>query len=240
MFNRAELKERAKAAFKANYWRSVIVSLVLSVISGASFSSSSKSTTDSANEVAGTENATELVNELKAHPEIVAFVVGAVLVAILIAVAVSLVVSAFVTNPVKMGCKSFFAQNSYDSETNLDELKKGFTPNYKRNVQAMFLRDIKVLLWSLLLIVPGIMKAYSYELVPYLLAEDPDMGAKEALERSEAMMNGHRWERFVLDLSFIGWILVSIFTLGLGYIFYVGPYISATEAEFYRAVKEAE
>jgi uncharacterized membrane protein len=239
MFNRAELKERAKVAFKANYWKSVLVALVLAAISGVSFSASSRSTTGSANEVAGTNSTAELGEALKQHPEIVAIVLGAVLVTVLIVIVVSMLISTFVTNPIKMGCVSFFNRNSYEP-AELDELKRGFEPSYKRNVKAMFLRDIKVLLWSLLLIVPGIMKAYSYELVPYILSEDPDMDAKEALARSEAMMNGRRWERFVLDLSFFGWLCVSVFTFGLAYVFYVGPYMSATEAEFYRAVKEAE
>ena len=91
-----------------------------------------------------------------------------------------------------------------------------------------------------LLIVPGIMKSFSYQMVPYILSEDPDIEPKEALNRSEAMMAGHRWELFVLDLSFFGWIMLSIITLGLGYIFYVGPYMNATYAEFYQALKETE
>ena len=240
MFNRAELKERAKAAFTANYWKSVVAALVLSIITGVSFSTSSSSTTSSANEVAGTESFSDLVNELKKYPEIVAFVIGAILVTVLIVAVVQILVDTFITNPIEMGCKSFFVRNSYEPNAELDELKKGFTPNYKRNVKALFLRDIKVFLWSLLLIVPGIMKSFSYQMVPYILSEDPDIEPKEALDRSEAMMVGHRWELFVLDLSFFGWIMLSIITLGLGYIFYVGPYMNATYAEFYQALKETE
>ena len=86
----------------------------------------------------------------------------------------------------------------------------------------------------LLFIIPGIIKSYSYRLVPYILAENPDIDTNEALMRSEQLMRGNKWETFIYDLSFIGWYILSIFTCGILSIFWVQPYKLACDAELYR------
>lgn len=93
-------------------------------------------------------------------------------------------------------------------------------------------------LWTLLFIIPGLIKSYSYRMVPYILSDNEDMSATEAITKSREIMNGNKWRAFVLDLSFIGWVFLSCITLGLVGIFYVAPYISATEAELYEAIKD--
>ncbi len=95
------------------------------------------------------------------------------------------------------------------------------------------LRSIFILLWMLLLIVPGIIAAYSYEMAPYILMEDPQCGGYEALKRSKELMRGHKMELFVLELSFIGWHLLCILSLGIGFL-WLNPYISTAKASFYR------
>ena len=102
---------------------------------------------------------------------------------------------------------------------------------------TMFLQGLFLVLWTLLFIVPGIVKAYAYRLTPYLLSEHPELTGTQAITLSRQMMKGHKWRAFVLDLSFIGWILLSVLTLGILTIFYVGPYMNATDAELYEAVK---
>ena len=238
MFDRKVLKEKGKAAFKANYWRTVLVSLILSALTGATTVASGSSTANSASDAAGAQDITELVQKIKENPQVFAVVIGAIIFFILTMMLIEGVIDAFLINPVELGCKSFFLKNADDPNTPIDEIKSGFTPYYMRNVKALFLRDFFVALWALLLIVPGIMKSYSYKLVPYLLAEDPDLAPKAALEKSETMMKGHRWELFVLELSFIGWDLLTILTLGILDVFYVGPYTRATRVEFYKALKE--
>ena len=94
-------------------------------------------------------------------------------------------------------------------------------------------------LWSLLFVIPGIVKGYAYSQAMYILADNPDIGALEALRRSEEMMKGHKMERFVLDLSFIGWILLVSVTCGIAGI-YVAPYMSAASANFYRALQAGQ
>lgn len=92
-------------------------------------------------------------------------------------------------------------------------------------------------LWSLLLVIPGIIKSLSYSMSFYVLAENPDMTAREALNESKRLMQGHKWELFVLELSFIGWILLSMVLFFIPLI-YVIPYMQATLANFYHYTKQ--
>ena len=239
MIDRKELKEKAKVAFTSNYWKCVLVSFLLMLITGTTFSVSARTTTTNATSATETQDFSELIEAMKANPEVVAIVLGVIFTIILIVFAVSSLVDAFLTNPLEMGCKSFFLKNSEDTSTGLDPVKDGFEPNYIRNVKTLFLKDLYILLWCLLLIVPGIIKSLSYQLVPYILAEDPDIQPKDALKKSEEMMMGHKKEAFILDLSFFLWNILSALTVGVAHIFYVGPYERATDAEFYKAVKES-
>ncbi len=95
-----------------------------------------------------------------------------------------------------------------------------------------FLMALKIFLWSLLLIVPGIVAAYRYSMAPYLLAEHPELSASEAIEQSKQMMDGNKGRLFCLHLSFIGWFLLSALTWGIG-TFFLTPYVKAAETGFY-------
>ena len=95
-----------------------------------------------------------------------------------------------------------------------------------------------LLLWTLLLIVPGIVKSYEYRMVPYILAEQPDISSSDAFAISKEMMQGQKFEAFILDLSFIGWWLGSAITCGLLGIFWTAPYQAATNAELYGNLRE--
>ncbi len=103
---------------------------------------------------------------------------------------------------------------------------------------AMFVRYIYLLLWFCVFLVGGIIKRYSYFLVPYLLAENPDLTAKEAITLSRNMMNGHKWNCFLLELSFIGWNILNIATLGLSGLFYSNAYQLATYSEYYVQIRD--
>ena len=100
-------------------------------------------------------------------------------------------------------------------------------------VVSRLLRSLYMLLWTLLLIIPGIMAAYSYAMTPYILAENPQMQASEAIACSKEMMRGNRWRLFCLQFSFIGWSILSSITLGIGNL-WLTPYRQAAEAAFYR------
>lgn len=106
-----------------------------------------------------------------------------------------------------------------------------------RNVWASFLMYLFVILWSLLLVIPGIIKGLAYSMTPYILKEYPEMTANQAINLSQKMMKGHKFDLFYLGLSFIGWIFLGMFTLGIGYIWLM-PYMYTAFAAFYQDVKK--
>lgn len=126
------------------------------------------------------------------------------------------------------------------------KLTKGIQPDVKELFQhfekfwsafkVTFFMGLFTALWSLLFWIPGIIKALSYSMSMYILAENPEIGALEAINRSKAMMNGHKMDFFVLQLSFIGWHLLGAITFGIAYV-WVTPYMSATTANFYNSIK---
>ena len=108
--------------------------------------------------------------------------------------------------------------------------------NFWSAFKVQFLSGLFIALWSLLLVIPGIIKAYAYSQAMYILAENPEIGAREALKRSEEMMKGHKMELFILQLSFIGWELLGAITFGIAYI-WVLPFYQATMTNFYNEIK---
>lgn len=236
MIDFKELKERGKTYFKANYWKCVLVSLIMTaLVTGVSTSSVSSAS----NTTGGSQNISQTVSGGEIDPKVLAIVISIVLVIILVAVLISSIINIFAVNPLKVGLTNFFMANS-DTEGNadLDTIKAGFGPSYMRNVKTLFFKDLYVFLWSLLLIVPGIIKSYAYTLVPYILNDEPDLLPKEVLEKSTAMMDGHKWEYFKFELSFIGWFFVSLFTLGIAEVLYVRPYVSSAKVEYYKALRD--
>lgn len=144
--------------------------------------------------------------------------------------------SIFVFHPLEVGCKKYFLDAS-DGNAQLGNMGYAFKNGYINVVSSMFLMNLFIFLWSLLLVIPGIYKAYEYRMIPYLLAEDSNLSFSEAKRLSSAMMYGEKWDAFVLDLSFILWHALSSITWGLVGIFWVNPYIQYTNAELYKAVR---
>ena len=110
---------------------------------------------------------------------------------------------------------------------------------FKEGFLQLFLRNLFVALWSLLFIIPGIIKALSYAMTPFIMAENPDMTALEAINASKELMDGHKAELFMLELTFLGWILLCALTLGIGS-FFLNPYLNAAHTAFYKNITSAE
>ncbi|MBP3256803.1 MAG: DUF975 family protein [Bacteroidales bacterium] len=108
--------------------------------------------------------------------------------------------------------------------------------NYWKKIGGMLLVGILTFLWSLLFIIPGIIKAFSYSMTPYILDENPELGASEAIHRSRMMMKNHKFDLFWLYLSFIGWFLLCCITCGIGFL-WLAPYMDTAKAAFYEEVK---
>jgi len=147
-------------------------------------------------------------------------------------IAVTSVVSFFILGPALVGLAYFFLQSFRNEKSVLEDVVKPLTTNYITTFLAIIVKGIFIFLWSLLFVIPGIIKAYSYAMVEYILADDNDITTMDAIERSKQMMYGHKWRLFKLQLSFIGWIILSFFTFGI-LLIYVIPYMQAAIAAFY-------
>ena len=145
--------------------------------------------------------------------------------------------------PLSWGLTVSLLRNHREESVDLENLFDGFRGGrYTRVFCAIFLVNLFTFLWALLLIIPGIMKAFSYALTPYILLDEPELTAKQAIARSCEIMQGRRWKLFCLYLSFIGWGILCLLTFGIGFLWLV-PYMNASIAAFYedaRAEYEAE
>lgn len=188
---------------------------------------------ESAEEITEAQEESEVI-DIPAEA-MVAFVV-VMAVAALFIFAIALVIDAFIANPLELGCKRFFRRN-LDEPATMSNIAFAFDSNYKNICKTMFLRDLYTVLWSLLFVIPGIIKAYEYKMIPYLLSENPDMPMEEVFAESRRLMTGNKWKAFVLDLSFILWDIASALTCGIAGLFWVAPYKASTQAALYEAVK---
>ena len=143
----------------------------------------------------------------------------------------------FLLFPIAVGFVNAFRKLLTERDNNLvpNAFHISFS-NYLHKVWGMLLMTIFIALWSLLLVVPGIIKAYSYAMTPFILEENPELSANEAIDRSRYMMRGHKFDLFWLQLSFIGWFFLCILTAGIGFL-WLQPYYTTAQAAFYEEVK---
>lgn len=255
-WKRKDVKTKGKKSFKENFWKCVATALILAIIGGGTAGAfgggagggfgrkNDEHTISVVNEDHSIEIApAEMISDSESEEEaveipteaLVAFVVIMSFAGLFI-LALALVIDAFIANPLELGCKRFFRRN-LDEPASMGNITFAFDSNYKNICKTMFLRDIYLVLWSMLLVIPGIIKGYEYKLIPYLMSEDPSMATEEAFAESKRLMKGNKWRAFVLDLSFILWDLVSIFTCGIAGVFYVEPYKASTQAALYEAIR---
>ena len=145
------------------------------------------------------------------------------------------IVSLILTGPLDLGIAEIFLQLHRRQGFNLENMFSGFK-DFSRALVAQLLISIYVFLWSLLLIVPGIIAAISYSMTFFILRENPDLEVQEAMRQSQALMNGHKTEFFMLMLSFFGWALLSLLTFGVGFLF-LSSYMEMSKAIFYQRIK---
>ncbi|MCR5268916.1 MAG: DUF975 family protein [Lachnospiraceae bacterium] len=218
MWVRSEVKAKGLSNFKKNYWKSVLAALIYMLFFGATATTfnSKRSSID------------------VSDPDFLAIML-AILAAVAVLLLICKLIDIFLLNPLEVGCQRFFLVNQ-DADAQLGELGHAYKNNYGKVVLGIFLRDLLICL-GLIVIVPGLILSYSYRLVPYILAEDTTISGPDALKKSRAMMNGHKWNAFVYDLSFIGWILLTAITFGIVGIFYFDPYKMNADAALYQAIK---
>ncbi|HJA25856.1 MAG TPA: DUF975 family protein [Candidatus Fournierella merdigallinarum] len=223
-WSRKLLKDNAKQVLRDNYWRTLLMWLLVSLGVAA---------------VAGTISygvtlipSIFYIMAVAASPDL--FVLYTVLF-YLFSIAVGLAVNAFLSSPVSVGANRYMMEN----RAGYPPLETVFSPfrgkaQYLNVVKVMFLYSLEILGFTLLFIIPGIVRMYQLFYVPWLLAENPYLDYRRAKELSKAMTQGEKMEIFVLQLSFIGWYLLGYLTCGIGFIFLM-PYLYATFAELYAA-----
>ena len=235
MWTRSELKTAAKEILKGNYWMCVIAAFIYGIVHGAANSGGGRGLGRSIGQLSS-ESSAEGISQ--ADLNILMFIVMILFLIALVIMLVSLVLNVFVFMPLEVGCHRFFI-NCRDGSAIMDMIIFAFREGkdtYFNVVKIMFLMKLKIFLWTLLFIIPGIIKSYEYCMIPYIVAKDPNIDCDTAFEMSRNMTDGHKWNIFVLGLSFIGWILLCIPTLFLLHLFYVSPYIRLTMAELYHTL----
>lgn len=217
MWTRAELKSLAKSSLKGNYVKAFLMGLVLTLLSGNANGGGSGRGGDEVNEY------------IQRNPDALIVVIAIIILALAYRILIGY--------SLEIGSRKYFVKLS-QFESGEGYISFAFDSfNYKGIIATMILRDIYNFLWSLLLIIPGIIKAYSYRMVPYILTDNPNMGADNAITLSRKMMDGNKFDSFVLDLSFLGWYLLGMLALFVG-IFFVHPYFYATDAQLYLVLRK--
>lgn len=151
---------------------------------------------------------------------------------------VTTIISIFLLLNISLGVSNAYLKIWRGENTDVGDIFSIGFENYGRYLGGMFLVRLYTILWTLLFIIPGIIKSFSYALTPYILREMPDLSVDQAIKLSSRMMDGHKMELFVLNLSFIGWALLGTLTFGILTVVYVSPYMSITVAGFYDEIKK--
>ena len=215
METNANIKSIAKQKFKSNYWTTVGVCVVASIV--LMITVEYTAFTNALQEMMHTEPGTISTN-------LSTF---------------SFFYTIFIGNILTVGLSSFLIKNgSRAGQPEFMELFSGFKENYGNTLVTMGLRYLFIFLWALLFVIPGIIKALEYSMIPYLLADYPGLSRQEAFARSRQLMNGKKMQLFCLHLSFIGWYFLGAITFGIVNVLYTEPYVSQAEAQFYLEAKE--
>ena len=224
--NRKDLKQAGKSLFKKNYWHAVLIGLLMLLVGeGAGFSVSLGSSDMSFDNLIGDADL-----EFFLESPITIFAGFGLVVGMLIAY--------FIFMPLYCGGIRYFLKTRKNQLSDLGELTQNFKDKTFLNVAKIsFLKDISIILWTLLFIIPGVIKAFEYWAISYILAVRPDIDRKEAHRLSKILMDGNKWDCFVLGLSFLGWSILGSFTFGLLNVFFVNPYMQATYVEFFSDIR---
>lgn len=216
MWDRVELKSLAKQSLKGNYWQAFLISLVIVFATGNGRGTSNK--------------ISEKIGEyVYGNPDVFIILGGLAILA--------LAYRLLIGYSLEIGSRKYFINLAQFKNINGYYSFAFDRANYQGIIFTMLLRDIFLFLWTLLLVIPGIVKGYSYRMVPYIIAENPNIGAEQAITLSRKMMDGHKADAFVLDLSFLGWYILGFIAFVVGTLF-VNPYYDATDAQLYLALKK--
>lgn len=146
------------------------------------------------------------------------------------------VFSLLIAGPFALGMATFSLNISRNQDARIEQIFNGFN-KFGIALSAYLWMLLYIILWLLCLIIPGIIAAFSYSMTFFILADDPNMGPKEAIQKSKIIMEGNKWKLFNLGLRFFGWALLCILSLGIGFLWLI-PYAQISMAKFYDDIKE--
>lgn len=209
-WSRTEVKSKAKEFLKDNYWNTFFATLIFTIISGG---------------INFKYNIDKQQFSSLSYYKVVFFS------------SVAILVNIFIVNVLEVGLANFFIEGEKGNikVSNIFSMFK--CENYTNIVKIMFLRNLYVFLWSLLFIIPGIIKSYEYNFIPYLLAENQNISSDEVFEQTKCMTDNQKMDIFILNLSFFGWYFLGALII-IGAIFVV-PYHQATNAQLYFKLKNS-
>lgn len=244
MWTRRILKDEAKDFLRRHYWKAFIVCLIVIIVGGGNGSTSSSKV-----DLSSYDNNPVIEQRLWDRDIELSWdnkVFNGILNMIgrsnpLIVIATStlafftlffIILSITIGYALNVGQSRFFLRG-FKEDAYVGNLFSVFNrEEYFGIVKTMFVRDVYNVLWFFLFIIPGIIKAYEYSMVPYILSKDPSIPTNDVITMSREMTRGHKWDMFVLDLSFIGWDILASLLFGIGFIF-LQPYKEATKAKLY-------
>ena len=215
----SELRAKARESLKGSYWPAVLAALIAGFFGAL---------------LAGSFGISINVDQ----EALEFFFPKTAAVLLMIITALGVVTSAFglvrliLGGVIQLGYAQYLLKQHDREVTDIRDLFSQFD-RFGQGFLQKFLCGLFVALWSLLLVIPGIIKGYAYAMTPFIMAENPQMTARDAIKRSQELMDGHKWELFCLEFSFIGWNLLAVLTLGIG-TFFLNPYMNAAYAAFYR------
>lgn len=234
----ADFRREAREALQGKWMTAVLAGLAASILGAAgksSFKFNVERTVDSAHlnvEYLGMD----IYSTGISHADLSgmdAFLAG--LMSYILLIAIVLAVIQFIVGCIVAVGYAKFNLNLMDGEESRVGILFDYFPQWKTMVKAGLLQALYVFLWTLLLVIPGIIAGFRYAMTNYILAENPELTASEAINRSKELMDGNKWRLFCLGFSFIGWDILCGFTLGIGYL-WLQPYQQAANAAFYRDI----
>lgn len=224
----SDIRAEARDRLRGNWAQSIGVALVASLLGGTVTSASSGSSAGSGSSF--NFNA----GDLQQMPEIVSTIV----LAVVGVVALMALAQFIIGGTIQLGYASYLLRQNRRQDPRFSDLFSEFY-RFGRGFAQKFLVGLYTLLWTLLFVIPGIVKGFSYAMTPFILADYPEMTANEAITASRKLMDGHKWELFVLGLTFIGWQILCALTLGIGLLWLI-PYQNAAYAAFYREITSGQ
>lgn len=230
----ADFRAIARSALRGRWFIAVMVTLVATILGGTGMDGPEiKFNISESGASANLTLAGQTIFCTGGNPGIMTLLAGGILYVVLAALVIA-AIWLFLGSVVGVGYSKFTLRLADGGDAGFDNLFQYF-PYWKNAVCTSLLTGLYIFLWSLLLIIPGIIASYSYAMTGYILAEHPEMTAGEVIAASKELMYGNRWRLFCLHISFIGWAILCALTFGIGNL-WLNPYRNVSEAAFYREI----